>query len=52
VSRPDAAQFIAQHVAEPQVCTVPGVGHFAPLLEPESIADELVTFFESVRQPA
>jgi pimeloyl-ACP methyl ester carboxylesterase len=48
----DAAQFIAQHVAEPQVCTVPGVGHFAPLLEPESIADELVTFFESVRQPA
>ena len=48
----DAAQLIAQHVAEPQVCELPGVGHFAPVLEPESIADELITFFESVRQPA
>lgn len=48
----DAAQFIAQHVPEPQVCELPGVGHFAPVLEPESIADELITFFESVRQPA
>jgi pimeloyl-ACP methyl ester carboxylesterase len=48
----DVAQFIAQHVAEPQVCEVPGVGHFAPLLQPESIADELITFFEPVRQPA
>jgi pimeloyl-ACP methyl ester carboxylesterase len=48
----DAAQLIAQHVREPQVCELPGVGHFAPLLAPESIADELITFFESVRQPA
>jgi pimeloyl-ACP methyl ester carboxylesterase len=48
----DAAQFIARHVAKPQVCELPGVGHFAPVLEPESIADELITFFESVRQPA
>ena len=48
----DAAQLIAQHVAEPQVCELPGVGHFAPVLEPESVADELITFFESVRQPA
>jgi pimeloyl-ACP methyl ester carboxylesterase len=47
----DAAQLIARHVAEPQVCELPGVGHFAPVLEPESIADELITFFESVRQP-
>ena len=31
---------------------MPGVGHFAPLLEPEAVADELITFFESVRQPA
>jgi hypothetical protein len=26
---------------------VPGVGHFAPLLEPEPIAKELISFFES-----
>lgn len=31
---------------------MPGVGHFAPVLEPEAVADELITFFESVRQPA
>jgi pimeloyl-ACP methyl ester carboxylesterase len=48
----DAAQFIAQHVPQTQVCELPGVGHFAPVLEPASIADELITFFESVRQPA
>jgi len=48
----DAAQLVAQHVAEAQVCELPGIGHFAPVLAPESIADELITFFESVRQPA
>jgi pimeloyl-ACP methyl ester carboxylesterase len=48
----DAAQLIARYVAEPQVCEPPGVGHFAPVVEPEPIADELTTFFESVRQPA
>lgn len=48
----DAARLIARHVAEPQVCELPGVGHFAPVLEPEAVADELVTFFESTRQPA
>lgn len=48
----DSAQLIAQHVAQSQVCDLPGLGHFAPVLEPESIAEELITFFESVRQPA
>ena len=48
----DSAQFIAQHVADPQVWELPGVGHFAPVLAPESVADELITFFESARQPA
>lgn len=47
-----AAEFIAQHVADSQVWDLPGAGHFAPLLAPESVADELITFFESVRQPA
>jgi hypothetical protein len=34
------------------VWEVPGAGHFAPLLAPESVADELITFFQSARQPA
>jgi pimeloyl-ACP methyl ester carboxylesterase len=48
----DAAQHIAQHVADAQVHELQGVGHFAPLLAPESIAEELISYFESVRQPA
>ena len=48
----DAADFIAQHVAKPQVRELPGAGHFAPVLAPEPLADELIVFFESVRQPA
>jgi pimeloyl-ACP methyl ester carboxylesterase len=48
----DAAQYIARHVVNSQVCELPGLGHLAPVLAPAPIADELVTFFESVRQPA
>ena len=48
----DSVQHIAQHVTDPHVRELPGVGHFGPLLHPESIADELITFAESVRQPA
>jgi pimeloyl-ACP methyl ester carboxylesterase len=47
-----SARFIAQHVADPQTWELPGVGHFAPVLAPESVAEELITFFESARQPA
>lgn len=46
------AEFIAQHVADSQVWELPGAGHFAPVLAPESVADELITFFESVPRPA
>jgi pimeloyl-ACP methyl ester carboxylesterase len=48
----DAARHIAQHVPDPHVRELPGIGHFAPLLAPGSIAEELISFFESVRQPA
>jgi pimeloyl-ACP methyl ester carboxylesterase len=48
----DSARFIAQHVADPATWELPGVGHFAPVLAPESVAGELITFFESARQPA
>lgn len=47
-----AAEFIARNVADAQVWELPGAGHFAPVLAPESVADELITFFESSRQPA
>jgi pimeloyl-ACP methyl ester carboxylesterase len=47
-----AAQYITNHVASSQFYELPGLGHFAPVLQPASIADELVTFFESTRQPA
>jgi pimeloyl-ACP methyl ester carboxylesterase len=46
------AEFIAERVADAQVWELPGAGHFAPVLAPESVADELITFFETVRQPA
>jgi hypothetical protein len=47
-----SARFLAEHVANPQTWELPGVGHFAPVLAPESVAEELITFFESARQPA
>jgi pimeloyl-ACP methyl ester carboxylesterase len=45
-----AAEFIAQHVDDSQVWELPGAGHFAPVLAPESVADELITFFDSARR--
>ncbi len=46
----DAVRHIAQHVSDPNVRELPGAGHFAPVIAPESIAKELIRFFESVRQ--
>jgi pimeloyl-ACP methyl ester carboxylesterase len=47
----EAARHIARYVADPQVHELQGVGHFAPVLAPEQIAEELVSFFEKVLQP-
>ena len=44
----DAARHIAQHVSDPHVRELPGVGHFAPLLAPDRVARELISFFVSV----
>ena len=45
-SEQHAAQHVADlHVREP----LPGLGHYAPLLAPERIARELISFFELVR---
>ena len=46
------AEFVAKHVPNGQAWELPGAGRFAPVLAPEPVADELITFFESVRKPA
>jgi pimeloyl-ACP methyl ester carboxylesterase len=45
----DVERYLAQHVVDAEARELPGVGHFAPLLEPEPLAKELTSFFESVR---
>ena len=48
----NSVQYIAEHVADGRVHELPGVGHFAPVVAPETLATELISFFGSVRQPA
>ena len=44
-----SADFIAKHVPDAHSRELPGVGHVAPVLAAESVADELTTFFASAR---
>lgn len=47
----ETERYIASHVLDPHVGPpLPGLGHLGPLLAPEPIAKELVSFFESVPQ--
>jgi pimeloyl-ACP methyl ester carboxylesterase len=49
----DAAQHVARHVPDAQARSLAAVGHFAPVLAPERIAGELISFFATVRpEPA
>jgi pimeloyl-ACP methyl ester carboxylesterase len=48
----NSVQYIAQHVADPNVRELPGVGHFAPVIAPEALATELISSFASARQAA
>jgi pimeloyl-ACP methyl ester carboxylesterase len=49
----DATRHIAQNVPDPHVRELPGAGHFAPVIAPGPIANELIRFFESLRhEPA
>jgi pimeloyl-ACP methyl ester carboxylesterase len=48
----ESEQHIARHVPDPHVRELPGVGHLAPVLASERIAQELIAFLESARQPA
>jgi pimeloyl-ACP methyl ester carboxylesterase len=45
----DSAQHVAKHVADAHVRQLPDVGHFAPLVAPEPVANELISFFERVQ---
>jgi pimeloyl-ACP methyl ester carboxylesterase len=44
----DSAHHVARHVANGRVREMPGVGHFAPIIAPETVATEMISFFESV----
>jgi len=44
----DATHYVAAHVLDPHVRELPSAGHFAPVIEPEAVARELIRFFESV----
>ncbi|HEY6118257.1 MAG TPA: alpha/beta hydrolase [Candidatus Dormibacteraeota bacterium] len=46
----DAARHIAQHVAHPHVGELAGAGHFGPVIAQERMANELIRFFDAVRQ--
>jgi pimeloyl-ACP methyl ester carboxylesterase len=46
----EGERYVARHVVDGYVRELPGVGHFAPLLEPGPVAKELISFFESVRK--
>jgi pimeloyl-ACP methyl ester carboxylesterase len=48
----DSEQHVAEHVADPHVREpLPGVGHWGPSIAPELIAEELISFFETIRRP-
>jgi pimeloyl-ACP methyl ester carboxylesterase len=48
----DAQQYVAQHVGDAHVREpLAGLGHWAPILAPERIALELISFFESAGPP-
>jgi pimeloyl-ACP methyl ester carboxylesterase len=47
----DSAQHVAGHVDDAPLRELPGIGHFAPLVAPEPIAREVISFFTSVRRP-
>jgi hypothetical protein len=44
----DSARHVARHVADSRVRELPGVGHYAPMVAPEPVAKELISFFESM----
>ena len=47
-----SAEHIARHVPDTHLRALPGVGHLAPVLAPELLSEQLISFIEAVRQPA
>jgi pimeloyl-ACP methyl ester carboxylesterase len=41
----ESAQYFSQHLPNAHIRQLPGIGHFAPLVAPESIADQMIAFF-------
>jgi pimeloyl-ACP methyl ester carboxylesterase len=41
----DSAQHVARYVANAHMCELHDVGHFAPLVAPEPVAEEITRFF-------
>jgi pimeloyl-ACP methyl ester carboxylesterase len=48
----ESAEHVARHVPDTHIRKLSGVGHFAPVLAPELLSEELISFMESVHQPA
>jgi pimeloyl-ACP methyl ester carboxylesterase len=49
----DSEAHVARHVADARVREpLPGLGHWAPVLEPEPVAGAMISFFESVQGSA
>jgi pimeloyl-ACP methyl ester carboxylesterase len=48
----ESAEHVARHVPDTHIRELSGVGHFAPVLAPELLSTELISFIESVHQPA
>jgi len=48
----DTERYVAEHVADPHVVELSGIGHFAPAVAPEPVAEALISFFETIPQPA
>jgi pimeloyl-ACP methyl ester carboxylesterase len=48
----ESAEHVARHVPDTHIRKLSGVGHFAPVLAPQLLSNELVSFIESVHQPA
>jgi pimeloyl-ACP methyl ester carboxylesterase len=47
-----SARYVADHVPNARVHDVPGVGHAAPLTDPDALAEALTEIFASAQQPS
>jgi pimeloyl-ACP methyl ester carboxylesterase len=47
-----SAQYFVQHLPNAHLHELPGIGHFAPLVAPEPIANEMIRFLSRVERPA